>query len=186
MIKSEFEPSRRPAFTARNINREASPFLSTLVPYSSIVIGSILPTVVVSSSIGFVPPLGFLLLIGWRLMRPGLLPSWVGLPLGAIDDLFSGQPFGSAILLWSLTMLAIEWFEARFPWRGFAQDWLAAIIATGFYVVLSTVTSGASVNPALLVAMLPQLLLSLLLYPIIAQMVSSLDKFRLMPIREIR
>lgn len=186
MIKSEYKPSRRPAFASRNINREASPLLSTLVPYASIVLGSILPTIVVASTIGFVPPLGFLLLIGWRLMRPGLLPSWVGLPLGAIDDLFSGQPFGSAILLWSLTMLAFEWFEARFPWRGFAQDWLAAIIATALYVILAVATSGASLSPALLGAMLPQLLLSLLLYPIIAQMVSSLDKFRLIPIREIR
>lgn len=186
MIESEFRPTRRPAFANRRINREASPFLSNFVPYASIVIGSVAPTIIVTSTIGFVPPLGFLMLIGWRLMRPGLLPSWVGLPLGAIDDLVSGQPFGSAIMLWSLTMLAIEWFETRFPWRGFAQDWLAAMIASSIYIAFATAVSGASLSFPLLKAMLPQLLLSLLLYPIIARMVSLLDKFRLLRIKEIR
>src|SRR3546814_6157237 len=55
---------------------------------------------------------------------------WSGAVLGAIDDRFSGQPFGSAILLWSLAMLVLEFVEARFPWRGFWQDWLTAGLAS--------------------------------------------------------
>ena len=66
------------------------------------------------------------MLLGWRMVRPGLLPLWAGAPLGAFDDLVSGQPFGSAILLWSLAMIAIELIETRFPWRGFWQDWFTA------------------------------------------------------------
>ena len=35
------------------------------------------------------------------------------------DDLFSGQPMGSAMLLWSVAMIALEAIEQRFPWRGY-------------------------------------------------------------------
>lgn len=186
MIEGDLNPRSRSDPYGRRINREHSRLLATALPYATIVLGSILPTLFISVSVPFVPPLGFLILIGWRLMRPGLLPSWAGLPLGAIDDLFSGQPFGSAILLWSLTMLAIEWFEARFPWRGFAQDWVAAILAITAYIVLAMFVSGADLTPSMVIAIIPQLLLSILLYPMIAAMVSSLDRLRLMRIREIR
>ncbi|MDA0819165.1 MAG: rod shape-determining protein MreD [Proteobacteria bacterium] len=132
------------------------------------------------------PPMGFLLLVGWRLMRPGTLPAWIGFPLGAIDDLVSGQPFGSAILLWSVTLLAFEWFESRFPWRGFFQDWLASAIACSSYVLAAALLSGAVFSLPILVAITLQLLLSMALYPIIAAMVVTLDSIRLLRIREIR
>ena len=131
------------------------------------------------------PSFAFLLLLGWRMVRPGLLPLWAGAPLGAFDDLVSGQPFGSAILLWSLAMIAIELIETRFPWRGFWQDWFTAGVIAVSYWFAALLVSGASVTPELLIVALPQALLSVMLYPIIARMVAGLDRFRLARARKI-
>lgn len=185
MIQSNLKHTTRPNPYRKRINREPSPLLANTVPYASIAIASMLPLMFVSTTSALVPPLGFMMLIGWRLMRPGLMPSWVGLPLGAFDDLFSGQPFGSAILLWSLTMLITEWVESRFPWRGFWQDWGTAAIAIGAYIPLAMAVSGAKLSPALLASSVPQLALSLLLYPVIAALVASLDRLRLLRIRKV-
>ena len=55
-----------------------------------------------------------------------LLVLVIGLPLGLWDDLFSGQPMGSGILLWSLATIGMDFIETRFPWRGFLTNWLVA------------------------------------------------------------
>jgi len=185
MIRSELQSGASRRQGRRQINRQHSPWFANIVLYGSIILASWLPTVFVSSIMPLVPPLGYLMLVGWRLMRPGTLPSWIGLPLGAIDDLVSGQPFGSAILLWSLTMLAFEWFETRFPWRGFIHDWLASAIAAASYVTLALIASGAALGLPILMATLPQVLLSMALYPIIAAMIATLDQFRLIRIRKV-
>ena len=185
MIEGGLKPRSRPNPYGKRINREPSPLLANSVPYATIILASMLPLLLVTSTMPIVPPLGFMMLVGWRLMRPGLLPSWVGLPLGAIDDLFSGQPFGSAILLWSVAMIAIEWFETRVPWRGFLQDWLAAALACGTYVIAAALVSGAKVNPGLAIAILPQLLASILAFPVISGLVATFDRLRLQRIRKV-
>ena len=178
-------PASRGDRYGKRINRDESPLLAYSVPYLSIMLGSLLPVFPIATGMPALPPLGFLLLIGWRIMRPGLMPLWVGLPLGAFDDLFSGQPFGSAILLWSLAMIGIEIVEARFPWRGFWQDWFTAGIAALGYCLAAILASGARLNLHLLLACLPQILLSIMLYPIVARMVAWLDRLRLTRIRVV-
>jgi rod shape-determining protein MreD len=155
------------------------------VPYLSIMLGSLLPVLLIADVMPLLPSLGFLMLLAWRMVRPGLLPLWAGAPLGAFDDLFSGQPFGSAILLWSLALIGIELIEARFPWRGFWQDWFTAGLAAVLVWLASLMLSGASLTPEMLVVALPQALLAVLLYPIVARMVASLDRFRLARARRI-
>jgi rod shape-determining protein MreD len=182
MIQRIDQRARRDAYGNR-INRSQSPLLATVVPWMSIVLASIVQILPIASALPLMPPLGFLMLVGWRLVRPGLLPVWSGFPLGMVDDLFSGQPFGSAILLWSLAMLLIELVEARLPWRGFLFDWLlgGSILAAGLFA--GALLSGAPLGLPAVVAMVPQVLLSILLFPIIARMVSSLDRLRLMRFR---
>ena len=53
-------------------------------------LGSMLTALPLVSGLPLVPPFGFLMLLAWRFVRPGLLPVWAGLPLGLWDDLFSG------------------------------------------------------------------------------------------------
>ncbi|MFD2136156.1 rod shape-determining protein MreD [Novosphingobium resinovorum] len=81
-------------------------------------------------------PLGFLMFIAWRQLRPGLMPMWAGLPLGLFDDLFSGSPFGTAVLLWSLSTIVLDHVETRLPWRNFLTEWLVAIGLIVAYIVL--------------------------------------------------
>lgn len=167
------------------INRVASPWRAAIVPYASILLSSLLPVLIIAGAMPALPPLGYLMLLCWRIIRPGLLPMWVGVPLGLFDDLFSGQPFGSAVLLWSLTMIIIEIIETRFPWRGFAQDWFTAGLAIIVYILAAMIISGAPLTPHQLFAAAPQLLLSVLLYPVLARFTAMLDAFRLARIRRI-
>lgn len=183
-ITATSRPVRRRS-GSREINRAASPWRAAIVPYASILLGSLLPGLLIADAMPALPPLGYILLLCWRIMRPGLLPMWAGVPLGLFDDLFSGQPFGSAVLLWSLTMIAIEVIETRFPWRGFWQDWFTASLAFVLYVFAAMLISGASITAHQLLAAAPQLVLSVLLYPLFARFVARLDQFRLVRSRRI-
>lgn len=179
------DPRARSDIYGRRINRASSPWRARSVPYVTIMLGSLLPVLLIADLMPLSPSFGFLMLLGWRLVRPGLLPLWAGAPLGAFDDLVSGQPFGSAVLLWSLAMIAIELIEARFPWRGFWQDWFTAGVIGVAYWIAALLVSGASLTPEMLAAAVPQALLSVLLYPIIARMVAGLDRFRLARARKL-
>ena len=163
----------------RRINREQSPWRALSVPYLSIALASAIPFDFLADVMPLAHPLGYLMLLGWRIMRPGLLPLWAGAPLGAFDDLFSGRPFGSAILLWSMTMIVLELIEARFPWRGFWQDWFTAGLAALTYIAVAMVVSGGQITRPMVLAALPQVVLSILLYPFLSQAVAGLDRFRL-------
>ncbi|ABC63248.1 rod shape-determining protein MreD [Erythrobacter litoralis] len=169
----------------RRINRDHSPLLLTIIPWGSILIASVLPFFVVTASIPLVPPLGFLFLLGWRLVRPGVLPVWAGFPLGLWADLFSGQPFGCSIVLYSLALIAIEAIEARFPWRDFAQDWAMATLILLAFLTIGAILSGADVSMPMLIGLVPQALLSIFVFPIIAVMVAGLDRLRLLRVRVI-
>lgn len=176
--------ARRDAYGSK-INRDHSPLLAYGVPWLSIMLGSLTPLLPVIAPAPVLPPFAFLIMIAWRLLRPGLLPLWAGLPLGLFDDLFSGQPLGSGILLFSLALIAIELIEVRFPWRGFWQDWLTATLLIALYVPVSALISGAALTVIQLSVILPQLLLSIMLFPIIARMVTLLDRFRLLRVRRV-
>jgi len=134
-------PTARSDRYGNRINRVQSPWRAGTVPYATILMGSLLPFVVLADVMPLVPPLGFIMFLVWRMLRPGLLPLWIGAVLGAFDDLFSGQPFGSGILLWSLTMMTLEAIEARFPWRGFWQDWFTAGMVIALYLVATMPSS---------------------------------------------
>ena len=176
--------ARRDAFGSK-INRDHSPLLAFGIPWLSILLASLTPLLPIIAPAPVVPPMGYLLMVTWRLQRPGLLPLWAGLPLGAFDDLFSDQPFGSGILLFSLTLIAIELLDLRFPWRGFWQDWILGAGLLAAYLVVAALVSGAEIELGQLGALVPQFLLSLIAYPILARMVSLLDRLRLLRVRRL-
>ena len=126
-----------------------------------------------------VPPLGYLMLVAWRQLRPDLLPVWAGLPLGLIDYLFSGQPFGSAILLWSVTMLGLDILEYRFPWRNFVTEWLVASTMIVVYLVVSLGFANAAGGATSIRVLAPQMLLGVLAYPGGGRIVARIDQARL-------
>lgn len=167
-------------FGKPGINRGPSTFLAVAMPLLLVMLGSLSPTWPIIAAAPVVPPLGFIFLLAWQHLRPGLFPVWAGLPLGLFDDLFSGQPLGSAILLWSLAMITLDLLEARFPWRGVMQNWLVASGMITAYLLLAAEIAGGFNLPLLL----PQIALSILAYPLAARLVGAVDRFRLIPIRK--
>nr|WP_137678484.1 rod shape-determining protein MreD [Parerythrobacter lutipelagi] len=177
--------SRRDAYGSR-INRTPSTTLVFLVPIISTMLASLVPVFFISGALPYIPPLGFMVLMSWCFVRPGIFPVWIGFPLGLFDDLFSGQPFGSAILLWSVAMIAIEIIEARFPWRNFLQDWLTLTGFLAVYIFATAILSGTDLDWPVLLALLPQILISIILLPVLARMVARLDRLRLTRFRTVR
>lgn len=165
----------------RRINRAPSPIIARGVPWASVMLASLLPGWLFLASAPFVPPLGFLTLLAWRQLRPGLLPIWAGLPLGFFDDLYSGQPIGSAILLWSLAMIILEAIELRFPWRSFALEWLVASGLILAYILAGLGFANATGGKASVAVLAPQMILAVLFYPFVGRIVAALDRFRLIP-----
>lgn len=169
----------------RPINRAPLPWLARALPWVSIMASSLITFSPVIASAPLLPPLGFMMLLAWRMLRPSFLPIWAGLPLGAWDDLFSGQPFGSAIVLWSAAMLAMDVIDERFLWRGFLGDWLAAAVLIVLDLVLAAGFAGIAARYALPLTIGPQVLASLILFPAITSLVALLDRLRLLPLRRL-
>ena len=176
--------SRRDPYGSR-INRAPSVLRVYGIPWLTILIGSLTPWLPVIAPAPVLPPFGFMLMLAWRLLRPGLLPTWAGLPLGLFDDLYSGQPLGSGVLLFSIALIIIELIEIRFPWRNFWLDWLTASSIVVTYLVIASMLSGAELTSVQLGVIAPQIVLSIVLFPIIARAVAMLDRFRLMRVRRI-
>lgn len=170
---------------SKRINRAPSPLLAHAVPWVSIMLGSLVPTWLVIASAPILPPIGFLMLLAWRQLRPGLLPVWAGLPLGLFDDLYSGQPLGNAMFLWSVAVIVLDVIEARLPWRSFVTEWLVAAGLVAGYLILGVGIANLTGGAMPLQFIIPQVVLSIVLYPVIGRIVGAFDRFRLLPFRTI-
>lgn len=170
-------------FGKQRINRAPSPALAVAAPWLMVMLGSLSPSLPIIASAPVMPPFGFLFLVAWQHLRPGLFPAWAGLPLGFFDDLFSGQPLGSAVALWSIAMIGIDVVEARLPWRGFTLNWqfTAAIIAG--YLILALALANLAGGASPLRVLVPQAIVAILCYPLVALLVGLCDRFRLIPIQ---
>lgn len=149
-------------------------------PIITVMLGSMLPILPIIAQTPVLPPLGLLLLLSWRLLRPELLPAWVAVPLGLFDDIMSGQPLGSAVCLWTITMIGIDMAERRLIWRDYWQDWLIAAIAVIFCITGGLWFARLTGGGATLMLVAPQIVWSILLYPFVARQCAWLDRWRIM------
>lgn len=172
-------------YPRQRINRAPLPVLAVGTPWALVMLGSLAPLLPLVASAPVVPPLGFLFLMAWQQLRPGLFPVWAGLPLGLFDDLFSGQPMGSAMALWSVATIGMDYFEARFPWRGFALDWLLAALVIAVYLMLALYFANLAGGATPVRVLMPQLAVAILAYPMAARIVGWADRFRLIAVRAI-
>ncbi|MBC2669405.1 rod shape-determining protein MreD [Novosphingobium piscinae] len=169
----------------RSINRVHSPLLARAVPWLTVALASVVQTLPFIASAPVAPPLGFMVLLGWRQLNPGLLPVWAGLPLGLIDDLYSGQPMGAAMFLWSVAMISLDLIEQRFPWRSYLLDWaVAAGFMTG-YLVLAGIIAVPPGSLPLIRVLGPQLVLAILIFPLVERFIALCDRLRLLRFRSI-
>ena len=104
-------PPRRPF--------DAAPLVFTrrAVPAVSVMLGSLMTTLPVVATFPVMPPFGLMMLLGWRLVRPEAFRIWARCRSGLFDDLVSGQPVGSAIVLWSICFFVIELIDTRLMFR---------------------------------------------------------------------
>jgi len=150
-----------------------------VLPVISTVIGSAVTLLPIVAGSPMLPPFGLLMLLSWRLIRPELWPIWIGIPLGLIDDLLSGQPIGSAVMLWTIALLAIDQIDRRLLFRDYWQDWLIAAAAIILCLVGGLFTANATGGNTEIAVIVPQILLSVMAYPVVARFCAVLDRWRL-------
>ena len=141
----------------------------------SVVLGSMTTLVPIIATVPFLPPFGLMMLLGWRMVRGDSMKVWAPVLLGFFDDMLSGQPLGSAMLLWTVCILVVDVLDTRLVWRDYWQDWLIAAGAIAFCLIggrLVATPFSAHVDTALLL----QLVISAALFPVIERLCAWLDR----------
>lgn len=169
----------RAALASKKGIGKAPPAYARFVPALTVVIASLLAALPIVSTSGWYPDFGFLVLLGWRLLRADPWPNWWAAPLGLINDLFTGYPIGLSVALWSATMLALDLIDRRTMWRDYWIEWiLASMFIAIDELVQWRVAKVVGAAPDF-VRMLPAAIVSILVFPFVAWLVSRLDGWRL-------
>src|SRR3954463_8296018 len=164
--------------SARGFNQAPARF-AMLLPAASVVVASLLAALPIVSTSGWYPDFAYLVLISWRLLRADPWPAWWAAPLGLVNDLFTGNPVGFSIALWSATMLALDLIDRRTMWRDYWIEWGLAAVFLALNEWLQwrlAALVGARVPFS---AMVPPLLLSICTFPLAAWLVARIDRWRL-------
>jgi rod shape-determining protein MreD len=151
----------------------------SLVPILSTLAGSATAVLPFITTAPILPPLGLVMALAWRLLRPEMWPAWVALPLGLADDLLSGAQIGSATTLWTIAFLAIDVADHRPMWRDHWLDWGLASIAILFCALGGWALQDFAEGAGLLWPVLPQAALTILVFPAAARLCARLDRWRL-------
>jgi rod shape-determining protein MreD len=149
------------------------------VPLISVLAACLLDLLPIVAEQPLIPDFAFLTLIAWRLLRPELWSAQTALPLGLFNDLVAGHPLGQSMALWTITFLAFDLIDSRVGWRDYWMDWLFAALAIVFYAFGGWYVARMMGGGIEFVILVPQILLSLLAYPLVARLVLGLDRWRL-------
>ncbi|WP_265562504.1 rod shape-determining protein MreD [Sphingomicrobium arenosum] len=169
------KPRPRPA----GFDQGPRPF-AEWVPAASIAIASLLVAMLPIVSLkGWWPDAGFLVLLAWRMHRSDPFPNWWAIPLGLINDLLSMHPIGLSVVTFCLALLAIDVVDARKMGRNWLTEWLLAallVLAAEFIQWWVAAIQGAAMP---LAALWPPIVITILAFPLIAELVALLDRYRL-------
>lgn len=169
----------RAALTGRTrIGREPAPY-APYVPAASVIVASLLSALPIISMSGWYPDFGFLVLISWRLLRADPWPAWWAAPLGLINDLFTGYPIGFSVALWSASMLALDLIDRRTMWRDYWTEWALAAVLVGIDRWLQWWIASMTGTRLPYFTILPPLVISICVFPVVAWIVSRIDAWRL-------
>jgi rod shape-determining protein MreD len=160
------------------IDRAPTRLQLAAIPIMSTALGSLTALLPMIATSPILPPFGFMVLISWRLLHRTMWPVWITLPLGLFDDIFSGQPLGSAVFLWTLAFLTLELFDRRMMWRDFWQEWGLASALTCLFLLSELWMANMMGHPTSPSVLVPQMLLSILFLPLITRLCALLDRVR--------
>lgn len=171
MVRAALTPTRR-------IGRAPWPYAG-YVPAATVVAATLLSALPIVSTSGWYPDFGYLVFIGWRLLRADPWPAWWAAPLGFVNDLFTGYPLGFSIALWSATMLALDLIDRRTMWRDYRTEWVLAgvLIASDEWLQWRVARLVDAAPP--LSQMAPPVVISICVFPLCAWIVSRIDAWRL-------
>ena len=164
--------------TKRRIGQGPRPGAAYL-PAVSVVAGSVLAALPIVSVSGWYPDFGFLVLIAWRLLRADAWPAWWAAPLGFVNDVLTGLPIGMSVTLWAAIMIVMDLVDRRTIWRVYWIEWALAaaliLAAESFEWWLAGLNGAAFAFQSIL----PPVVVSVLAFPIVAGLVSWIDRWRL-------
>lgn len=149
------------------------------VPAASVIAASLLSSLPIVVQNGWFPDFGFLVLIAWRLLRADVWPSWWAAPLGLLHDLVAGYPIGLSVTVWTLAMLALDLLDRRTIWRDYWIEWALASLLILFNEAAQWQVAAWMGARVPFTFMVPPLLISIAAFPILAWIVSRLDRWRL-------
>ena len=152
---------------------------ATLIPAGTVVAASLLAALPIVSTSGWFPDFGFLVLIGWRLLRADPWPAWWAAPLGLVNDLFTGQPIGFSIALWSATMLALDLVDRRTLWRDYWIEWVLAAVLIAIHEWLEWQVAALAGAGQPMIRLIAPFAISVFAFPVVAWGVSRVDHWRL-------
>jgi rod shape-determining protein MreD len=152
--------------------RRFVPLVTTILA----ILFGLFPLVVTSA---LMPDIGFLVLLTWRLLRPEVWVPSAALGFGLLDDLVSGHPIGQSMALWTTIFLVLDFVEHRLHYKDFWFDWLYAVLAIVFHTAGAWYIGVVMGSPSPFTQMLPQLVVTILAYPMMARLILGLDRWRL-------
>ncbi|MFT8736835.1 MAG: rod shape-determining protein MreD [Zymomonas mobilis] len=157
------------------------PIRAKITPIIMVLLASLFETGPFVSVLSLWPSLGFLTALGWRLFRPELWQAWMGLPLGMANDIINGQPPAVSMITWTFCFLMMDIVDNRLVWRNYWQDWVLATVAILFCSLLALlITYGFKGHIGIeIVADMPRILVTILLFPVIEFFCSVVDRWRL-------
>lgn len=160
------------------LNRQAAQWALIGIPAASVMIGSLSALVPQIALYPLLPPFGLILLLAWRTLVRDLWAPWAALPLGFFDDLFSGQPMGSAMLLWTLVFLILDIFDRWMMWRDYRQDWIISSALITIVLLAGLMIANALGGQTSVALIVPQIFVSALCFPLAVRLCARLDELR--------
>jgi rod shape-determining protein MreD len=167
------------ALLSSDLMPQRLPVRVRLVPIGSTLIASAIGLLPVVATAPVLPPLGLMMALAWRLLRPEIWGPWIALPLGLADDLIGGAPLGTAATLWTIVFLGLDIADAQPMWRDYWLDWWFAAIAILFCGIGDWAITFFVAGAAPIWTALPTAMIAIILFPAVAWIAARLDRWRL-------
>ncbi len=166
--------------SARRTSFDHAPSLNKIriVPAASVMLASMFPILPFVAQMPLVPPFGLMLFLAWRLLQREVWHPWAGVALGLFDDMWSKQPPGTAMLLWTMAQTAIALIDQRGLWSDYRQDWGVASVLLAVVVSLGLVIANITGGHTAWLVIAPQIAVAVLLQPLVMRLCASLDQWR--------
>ena len=149
------------------------------VPAASVLIASLFAALPIISQNGWYPDFGFMMLIGWRLLRSDPFPAWWAAPMGFWNDLVTGTPIGFSVTLWTAAMLVLDIADRRTLFRDYWLEWALAVLLLFSNEWLQLQVAAWMGAPLPFSTLVPPLLISAASFPLFAWGIGRLDQWRL-------